>query len=240
LQGPLLYLLIGLVLLAASFTQSLSGFGSALISMPILVEMLGIQVAAPLVALVGITIELVLLVRYRFAVNIHVVRRLVLASLAGIPLGVWALGHVEEQWALNILGGVVLAYAAYALLGLNLPKLRHPGWTLFFGFLAGLLGGAYNTAGPPVIIYGHCRRWTSDSFKANLQGFFLIVSAWVAVSHGFNHNLTPIVWRSYVCGLIPIGLGLWLGLRLDPHLDPALFRRIVLWVLVFLGIRLIF
>ena len=41
----------------AIFTQSLTGFGSALISMPLLVGLLGIQIAAPLVALVGLISE---------------------------------------------------------------------------------------------------------------------------------------------------------------------------------------
>jgi uncharacterized membrane protein YfcA len=233
---------IALLLLTAffaSFTHGLTGFGSALIATPILAELLGVRVAAPLVALMGAVMEISLLLRYRGSLDLGVVWRLTAASALLIPLGVWSLEVVEEALMLSALGLVVVGYALYGLLDLQLPELRHPSWAFAAGALAGLLGGAYATVGPPVILYGHCRRWAPETFKANLQGFFLIMSLWIVINHGLHGNLTAALWRDFALALAAIPFGLWAGLRLSHRLDPALFRRIVLLALLALGLRLI-
>jgi len=58
--------------------------------------------------------------------------------------------------------------------------------------------------------------------------------------HALSQNFTPPVWQDYLLALPAIGLGLWLGFRLDRYMNPALFRKIVLVLLVILGLRLIF
>ena len=90
-------LLVVAVIFLAVFTQSLSGFGVALVAMSLLPALIKIQVAAPLVAVVALTIEFFLLLRYRSALNLQVVWRLIAASVFGIPLGVWALGRLNDE-----------------------------------------------------------------------------------------------------------------------------------------------
>ena len=246
-----------LVAFLAAFTQGLTGFGSALVAMAVLPGLLGIRVAAPLVALMAGTIEGVLLARYRHAFNLCAVWRLVLAMLLGVPLGILALRQAEERLVLAILGLVIAGHALYALLNPQhprqagkpalslskgpapLPRLEHPAWAYGFGFLAGVLGGAYNTSGPPVVIYGNCRRWPPAEFKGNLQGFFLINDLLVIAGHAMSRNLAPPVLRDYLIALPALALGLFVGSKLDQRLDPELFRKVVLVLLVVMGLRMV-
>jgi uncharacterized membrane protein YfcA len=234
-----LWILIPVIFIAI-FTQGVTGFGSALVAMAFLPALLGVKVAAPLVALVAATTETVLLIRYRNAVNLQPVWRLVVGAVIAIPIGVTALRQVNERITLTILGIVIIGYALYALLKFNLPALNHHGWAFVFGFAAGLLGGAYNTSGPPAVIYADSRRWSQIEFKANLQSFFLLNDALVVLTHAASGNLTPIVWQAYLVSLPAIGLGLWLGHYGDRLLKPATFRSIVLCLLIVLGLRLFF
>lgn len=231
--------LVGLFVFLGIFTQSASGFGLALVSMPLLTALLGIQIATPLVALIGITAEAVLVLYYRDDLEIRSLWRLIVASLAGVPLGVVALGRVDEDIVMAVLGLVLVGYSLYALLNLRLPELAHNGWAYGLGFLAGVLGGAYNISGPPVVIYGHCRRWPAAQFKGNMQGYFVVVSLFVLAGHALDGNLTPLVWRNFMWALIGIVLGIVLGVRLDRYINQALFRRIVLVLLIVLGLRLL-
>ena len=96
------------VIFVAVFTQSLSGFGSALVSMPLLAPLLGLHVATPLVALMGGVMEAILLIYYREALNIRAVWRLVLASIVGIPVGVLMLQKLDEEVTLTILGVIIV------------------------------------------------------------------------------------------------------------------------------------
>ncbi|MFO7680372.1 MAG: sulfite exporter TauE/SafE family protein [Chloroflexota bacterium] len=231
---------IFLIVFAAIFTQTVTGFGLALISMPLLALVLPLQVAAPLVALFGGVAEVLLLLRYRAALNVRAVAVLIAASMVGIPVGVYLLGQGDEGVVTAVLGVIVLVYALYALLGFRLPALTSRLWAVAFGFVAGILGGAYNTSGPPVIIYGNCRRWPPAEFKSNLQGFFLVVSAIVIITHFFSGNITAVVWYNFFIAVPALLLGLFAGSYLDKYIDPLRFRRIVLLVLVCLGLSLIF
>jgi uncharacterized membrane protein YfcA len=134
---------------------------------------------------------------------------------------------------------VVTGYALYALLNFRLPAVRQTAWAYLTGFLAGILGGAYNTSGPPVIIYGNCRRWPPAEFKSNLQGFFALNSVAILTSHLLARSFTPDIWQYSLAAGPGLIAGVWLGLRLDRRIDPAAFRKVVLWVLVFLGLSLL-
>ncbi|HJW89508.1 MAG TPA: sulfite exporter TauE/SafE family protein [Anaerolineales bacterium] len=226
------------VIFLSVFTQSLTGFGSALVAMALLPPLLGLQVSAPLVALIAGTTELVLLARYRSAINLRSIWRLGLASLVGIPIGVVFLKRVDERIVLTLLGGLLAGYALYALFKLRPAELRSSGWGYLFGFLAGMLGGAYNTSGPPAIIYGDCQRWSPAEFKSNLQGFFLLGDLVVIASHALAHNLNAAVFEVYWPALPVIGAALLAGLSLDKSLNPHLFRKFVLVLLVVMGVRL--
>jgi uncharacterized membrane protein YfcA len=230
---------LALVAFAAAFIQSLTGFGSALVAMAVLPTLLGIRTAAPLVALLAGTLEAVLLVRYRGAVNLRAAWPLLAASALGIPVGVLALAHIEERVVLIVLGVVIAGYALYALLNPRLPRLDHPAWAGAFGFVAGVLGGAYNTSGPPVVVYASTRGWAPDEFKGTLQGFFLVNDGLVILGHLLGHNLTLQVARFYAIALPALLLGAFLGARLDRYLNPAVFRKVVLALLLVVGLRLL-
>jgi hypothetical protein len=233
-------LLVSLVIFLAVFTQSLTGFGSALVAMALLPALIGIRTATPLVALVGLTIEITLLLRYHAAFRLQSVWRLIVASLLGIPLGLLLLRRVDERLALMILGCVLVGYALYALLGRPLPSLKSNGWAYGTGFVAGMLGGAYNTSGPPVVIYGDAQRWPPAEFKSNLQGFFLVINVFVIAGHALSGNLTQRVWIGYLWVLPAIALGILLGTWLDGRINRAVFRKLVLFLLILMGARMIF
>ena len=227
-----------IVVFFAVITQTLTGFGSGLVSMAFLPGLLGVRTASPMVALITGTLELILLIRFRAAFNLKAIWRLALTTLLGIPLGVWALRGLSEKILLPVLGVVMTGYALYALFNLKLPRLEHPAWAFLTGFLSGILSGAYSVGGPPVIIYGNCRGWQPDEFKSNLQGFFLLNDGLAIIYHSIAGNLTPAVTNGYLWALPVIVLGLLAGAGLDRFLSPQSFRKLVLVLLVIMGVRL--
>ena len=227
-----------LAIFLGAFTQSLTGFGVALVAMAILPSLLGLKVATPLVAMSALTLESLLLFRYRKSFQVKSVWMLMVASLAAIPFGVYVLSQFDERIALFMLGLVIAGYALYALIGLRLPELQHPLWAGLAGLISGMLSGAYNTGGPPAVIYGNCRRWSPQEFKSNLSGFFIMNSFTVVSTHFLSGNVTREVLHFFWWGLPAVVIGFLAGQSLDKWLNPDIFRKIVLVVLVVLGIRL--
>ena len=228
-----------LAIFLGAFTQSLTGFGMGLVAMAVLPPLLGLHTATPLVALTGIVLETMMLARYRESLHIGSIWRLLAASLTAIPFGVVFLRQLDERIALSVLGAVIAGYSIYALGGFRLPELRHSLWAWLTGLLSGLLGGAYNTSGPPVVIYGNCRRWSPQEFKSNLSGFFIVNSLTVVTTHLVSGSFTPGV-MSYFWWILPaLGLGFLAGQSLDRWLNPEVFRKIVLVLLIILGGRML-
>lgn len=107
------------------------------------------------------------------------------------------------------------------------------------GLVAGLLGGAYNTSGPPLILYGDARGWEPAEFRGNLQSLFLLNDALVITGHLVAGNVTPVVLYGYLLALPGLGLGFLLGGRLARRLPPERFRLLVQVLLLVLGVRLL-
>ena len=229
-----------LTVFLGAFTQSLTGFGVALIAMAILPSLWGLPIATPLVALTGIVLETARLIRYRQSLQMRSIWRLVVASVVAIPFGIYILRQLDERIALFVLGLIIFGYALYALIGFRLPELHHPLWAWLTGLASGMLGGAYNTAGPPIVIYGNCRRWSPQEFRSNLSGFFIVNSAMVVSTHFLSGNITSEVLSVFWRVLPALALGFLAGQSLDRWLNPEVFRKIVLGVLIVLGIRLMF
>jgi uncharacterized membrane protein YfcA len=169
-----------------------------------------------------------------------VVFRLILASIVGMPIGVLLLQRVDNTIVLTVLGLIVSGYALYALLDLRMPPVAHPGWTFGVGFFSGLLSGAYNAGGPPVVMYAASRRWTPEEFKSNLHGFGLFTSFTVIALHMVEHHFTPLVLSQFLLVLPAVMIGLAMGLVAGRFINVVVFRRIILVLLLFTGLTLIF
>lgn len=233
-------LIVSVVVFAAVMTQSVVGFGLALVAMPLLANLIGIRLAAPLVALVGFATQIVLLIRYRHALDLAAIKQVAIGSVLGIPLGVIALKHVNETVITTLLGVIIIAYALYALLAPRLPELRQAAWGYGFGLAGGVLTGAYNTGGPPLVIYGSCRNWEPQAFKGNIQALILLHSGTVLVAHTVGSNITLATMNNFVIALPAIALGIWVGSLLEERISTRLFRKVVLGVLIVLGLMLVF
>lgn len=233
-------LYFGLVMFFAAFTKGLTGFGQALVAVPLLTAVVSVRVTSPLMSLFALFSNVYLLIVHRKALNWPEVWRLSLASLVGTPLGVWGLSALDERVVLGLLGIVLVSYSLYCLLGPKLPQIRNVNLAFPFGFVAGVLSGAYNTGGPPAVIYGNGRNWEPAEFKGNLQAFFMINSLMVSPSHLLHGNYAEEVLRLFLVALPFMIAGMLVGSRMDRYLDPARFRKVVLVVLVGLGLSLIF
>ena len=231
----LLSALVLLIIFISTLIRSTFGFGNALIAMPLLILILGTKTAAPLVALVGIVIALVMLLREWQEVDFKAAFYLILSTLAGIPLGLFFLKSTPEGIVKMILGLVLIGFGLYNLSGLQLPSLKRGTMVFPFGLLAGILGGAYNANGPPVVIYGVMRGWGKEKFRATLQGYFLISSALIVSGHGISGLWTRSVLVYFLASIPIVVLAVLLGDWMVQKISGEHFNRAINLFLVAAG-----
>jgi uncharacterized membrane protein YfcA len=234
--------------------QTVAGFGSALVAMPILTMVISVRTAAPVQALLGFAVTATVLYVNRHGLRWREALRLVSGSVIGIPLGAWALKSLPAAPVTACLGVLLLGYGVFqAWVAPRVSRERAPAdenpretsgigarvVTWCVGFSSGILGGAYATDGPPLIVYGSVKGWPKATFKSILQLCFLINGAVVVSCHAMNGLITMEVARYCLYGASGMLGGMFLGLWIDKRIDHDRFRTLLLWLVQILGLVLI-
>jgi uncharacterized membrane protein YfcA len=226
------------IIILACFVQAVAGFGLPMVATPVLVALFGIRATVPLMAIIILELQLFMILRYHVALNIRTVWRISAAAILGIPIGVVFLSRIPEAFSVTLLGLILILYVLYSLFNLPIPTLKNPNWAYFFGFLSGMGGGAYNMGAPPLIIFADTQRWEPKLFKGNLQGCFLIITVVAILTHSLSGNVTRDVLHKSLIAIPSVLVGALVGFYLDRFINPALFRKIVMALLLILGINL--
>jgi len=234
------YIATLLIIFLASFTQGFSGFGFALISIPLLSFVVGIKYAIPLGALCGLVINVVLAVKLQNHINFKELKKLLIGAVLGIPPGVFFLAKAGTGLIQIMLGTVVLLFVVFSSTNLFKPKEINSIYGYIFGLSSGLLGGAFNASGPPVLIYFYLKSWDKIKFKASVTGFFLVTSVVIVISHLISGLTTTDVLIDFSLHLPVVLLGIFIGDRYFNKVSAKQYNRIILGALSISGILLIF
>ncbi|MGD9093060.1 MAG: sulfite exporter TauE/SafE family protein [Anaerolineales bacterium] len=226
------------IIILACFVQAVAGFGLPMVATPVLVALFGIRAAIPLLAIIILELQVILIYRYHMALDVRTVGRISAAAILGIPIGVLFLSRIPEVIAITLLGWILIFYVLHSLLNFPVPTLKNPNWDFFFGFLSGMGGGAYNMAAPSMIIYADTQRWEPKLFKGNLQGCFLIITIVAILTHTLSGNVTGYILQKSLIAIPFVLVGSAAGFYLDRFINPTVFRKIVLVLLLILGINL--
>ena len=169
--------IIAVVFSLAAFMHGLCGFGFSLISVGILSLMIGPKQAVPLTVVASTANCVYLMIALRKKIMFKKAMELVLLGLIFVPVGVLYLTHFNKSLILRTMGLVILVVAIISLLKLDHAKLfaaKPFKWVA--SSLAGILGGAFNMSGPPLVLYAYNCGWPIRNAMANLQLIFTVLA----------------------------------------------------------------
>jgi uncharacterized membrane protein YfcA len=228
-----------LVMFLASLVMGLTGFGIALVAMAFLPWLMSPVTAIVVLTLYAFVFSLVLVVPLRGDLTPRALVDLLVGTVAGTPVGVWALAVLPVSVLNRLIGLVLVAVVALELRGVMPTRLVGRAWGLGTGFLAGLVGAAVGTPGPPVIVYATTQGWSPRTIKANIMGFFVANQGVILVGYWWAGLLTREVWTVAALFALPALAGGATGAALFGRLDPTRFRRIVFALLLISGLVLL-
>ena len=221
--------------------SGLAGFAFGLV-----VSGLWLQILTPLETTTLIVSYALLLQAYgiwrlRHSFNWRHVIPMLIGSAVGSPIGVWLL-HLIHPLYLRL--GVGILLVAYSLYGLLLrPALRplptHVPGELVLGLFNGLLGGMTGLSGILVTIWCSMRGWSKDEQRAVYQPVLFASAIMTGIALVAGGAITVTVMQFFAIGLPVLGAGFLLGFALYHRVDDAMFRRIVLILLLLSGLALI-
>lgn len=229
------------ILLAAYFIRGITGFGSGLISVPLLALFLPLQFVVPLILLLDFTASIVIGGFNFKRVKWNEVGVLIPFGIVGVILGTSLLVNLSPEPMLIALAGFVFIFAVRSLLNLHGDKLISRGWAVPASLTGGTVGALFGTGGPPYVIYLSHRIRDKSDLRATFSALFFtegltrIVSFLVA-----GLLMTASVWVAFFAAL-PIVLGaLYLGGRVHVGIGPAQMTRLVGVLLLVSSVSLLF
>lgn len=234
-----IYLFVIAVLFAASFTQGMTGFGFALVSIPLLTLVIELPEAVALGALGGLVVNIFLIIKLKSFVKFLDLKNLIIGSVVGIPLGSFVLYSVSPDILKKILGAVIIVFVILTTAKIIKQKKINLKWGYVFGFFSGLLGGALNTNGPPILIYFYLNGYDKFKQKASITGFFLIASVFIVSSHALTGITSISTLRNFGLAFPFILTGIFLGSRAFGKISAIIYNRIILGFLFVVSIYLI-
>ena len=219
--------------------MGLAGFGIGLVSLAFLPYLMSPSEAIVLTTLYAAAFALAIFVPVRRDFTPARVADLIVGTVVGTPLGVWALATFPASVLNRLIGVMLLVAVGLEWRRLYPEKLEGRRWGLGAGALAGVIGGAVGTPGPPVVLYATTQGWGPRTIKANLQAFFVVNQAVILAGYGWAGLLTDEVWRLAAVFAVPAIAGVALGVGLFNRVDPVRFRRIVFALLFVSGLALL-
>lgn len=228
------------ILFCGALIYSVFGFGDALFSMPLLSFVIHIQTAVPLMTLSGATLALVMLCYNHKSTNTKEALKLLLGTVFGVPIGIFLLKNTNEDLIKVYIGVLMIGYSLFQLFGKKKP-INLPGYSIYiFGFFAGMLAGAFNTSGPPVVMYGTLAGWNMSQFSATLQGYFLPTNLYVMISQYFAGLLTKEVYLYYAISFPSLLSAYFFGGLIRKKISEENYQKYVYNLILLIGIVLFF
>ncbi|MHC4596931.1 MAG: TSUP family transporter [Planctomycetota bacterium] len=226
--------LVATVFSVAAAMHSLTGFGFSLISVGILSLLIGPKLAVPLVVIASAANCIYLMWLLRRDIMFKEVIALVVICALFTPVGSICLRHFNKTVIMRFMGLVILVVSFMSLLELQHLRLfaaRPFKWLA--AAVAGVLGGAFDMPGPPLVLYAYNCDWPVRNAMANLQFVFAVLSPIIIISFGLSGLLNRVVvgwgiaYTPLVC-LFTI-IGSWISKRLSiRHLNVVINVLLVL------------
>ncbi len=217
-----------LIALIAGLARGFSGFGAALIFMPMASVFIGPKLAAPLLMVVDGITTLPLIPNALKRVNARELGWLLLGAVAGVPLGTYLLKLADPLALRWIIVALAIAMLAILLSGWRYRGQPHSSAAIVTGALSGLFSGIAQIGGPPIVAYLLGGNREGDNVRATTIIFFVGTGVMTAITYVAGGLITTyVLWLALLCGPA-YGAGLWLGTRMFGLASPKTFQRVCL------------
>ena len=226
---------IGFIVVLGYTVYGITGFGSAIVAVPLLAHFLPLKFAVPMMLVFDLFAGFLLGLKNRQHLDSRELLRLLPFLLVGMAIGATLLARVGDRWLLMVLGAFVLAYAGMNLLRKAAPAPISAAWAAPAGAVGGVFTALYGTGGPVYTMY-LARRLSGKFVLRATIGILILTTALVRLAlftaNGFyaQPGLLPLAFALVPCALAGYLAGAYLHGRL-----PAERVAQAVWLLLVAG-----
>jgi hypothetical protein len=214
------------IALLSGIARGFSGFGSALIFMPLASSLAAPRLAAALLLIIDFIAAAPLVPNAWKHADRKATAVMVAGAFVGVPIGTYFLSRLDPVTTRWIISGFVGALLMLLLSGWRYRGKDYPALSIGIGSLSGFCSGLAQTGGPPIVGYWLGRPIASSIARANILLFFGASDFFSVVSYAFTGLITSDAVR-FSCLVGPVyAVGVWFGSSLFGRASDTLFRSI--------------
>jgi uncharacterized protein len=206
--------------------RGFSGFGAALIFMPLASSMAAPRLVAALLLIIDFVAAAPLIPNAWRQADRKATAVIVLGALVGVPIGTYFLSRLDPVTTRWIISAFVLALLMLLMSGWRYRGKDHVALSIGIGGLSGFCSGLAQTGGPPIVGYWLGRPIASKIARANIFLFFGASDFFSAVSYAATGLITTdSIKFAFVVGPV-YAVGVAFGALLFGKASEKLFRSI--------------
>jgi uncharacterized membrane protein YfcA len=236
------YMLLGTAVFAGAFVSGMAGFAFSAVAGAILLHVFQPSEAVPLMMACSVGVQASTLLTLRQHMRWRQSLFLIAGGLLAMPIAVFLLQSADTRSLQMAFGGLITAYAAYSLFRpalSHLPTMDHQGRNILIGFGGGLIGGLTAMPGALPTIWCDMHGMPKDQQRGLVQPFIAAMQVSALVLLLTRHELPSNILIDLAVSLPPLAAGTMLGILMFRRINEALFRRIVLIMLLVSGLSLV-
>jgi len=223
---PNIYVFITIIM--ASLVKGITGFGFALLSLPILLRWYAPKEIIPILMICNLVASLFIIFQKKEHKLIDESSRLLIAS-GGLftIIGVLVLKHIKTDWLLHLSALVFIILTILSLIKKKKPKasISKPIYPIA-GALIGLITGSISISGPPLALFLNRAQVENDKFR-EIFAWFSIVTASIAIVTYIRLGLLSMQVIKHALIFSPILLfGSVIGKRLNRNIPHSRFKMV--------------
>lgn len=236
------FLLLSAAVFSGAFVFGLAGFAFSAVAGGILLHILQPIEAVPLMMSCSVGVQATNLWAMRGNIQWRQSLVLVIGALLGVPIALWLLHTADTRAFREGFGLVVAAYAAYMLFrpGMRVIQEVKQGLGALIGFGGGLIGGLTAMPGALPTIWCDLHGMPKSEQRAMVQPFIAAMQIFALALMVMRHDLTAKVALDFALSIPALLAGTLLGILAFRRVNEAVFRRVILTVLMLSGVLLLF
>ncbi len=222
----------------AAFVQSISGFGLALLSVPLMSLFADVRLSVVVVNLIGLVTTSAQAWKEKEHADVPLALRVTLAAIIGMPIGLVAFLFMSETYLKVGLGIVVLFVTFLLMRGFTLRSAsRAADWWL--GGASGALSTSVGTNGPPLVFLFQARQMPQEIFRATISRVFILSNIVTVIIFVFAGKITQDAIIAAVISLPVLVIAISAGFWTRRFVNQQRFRILVLTLLMISGVSTI-
>jgi uncharacterized protein len=234
-----LSLLMALGIFAGAVVSGFTGFAFSAVAGAVLLHVLPPSEAVPLMMVCSILVQALALVSLRREIEWRGSARLIVGGLFGLPFALHGLLNADPTLFRIGFGMFLAAYAAYTLFRPAVRWLRHvqrPHYDVAIGLAGGLVGGLTAMPGAVPTVWYDLRGFAKMRQRGLVQPYITAMQTAALAFLAASGMLPASLVGQLLPSLAPLAAGTLVGLALFGRVDDAMFRRVLLGVLLVSGL----